>query len=157
MSNAVLIVTPDNVELEPGKIPIDWILKGSPSTCSKILTRSHDWLENMVVWECTAGTFHWHYNQDEAVMVLSGEAIMTTEKGEQRRFGAGDFGFFPAGTSCTWCVPDHFRKVAVLKESVGRPFGFSLKVCNKLLRMAGVVHRSPIIFAPIVVALCAID
>lgn len=157
MSKAVLIVSPDHVELEPGEIPTDWILNGSPSTCSKILIRSHDWLANTVVWECTAGTFHWHYNQDEAVMVLSGEAIMTNDEGQQRQFGAGDFGFFPAGTSCTWCVPDHFRKVAVLKEPVWRPFGFGLKVYNKLLRTAGIARRSPIIFVPIALALLAAD
>jgi hypothetical protein len=77
-------------------------------------------------------------------MVVSGEAIMTNETGEERRFGAGDIGFFPAGTSCTWLVPDHIRKVAVLKETMWRPLGFGLKVWNKLLRTVGLSGKSPL-------------
>ena len=137
MLNGVLIVSPRDVPVEPGGMPPQWILDGDPKTASKIITTSHDWLANMVVWNCSAGSFHWHYNQDEAILVLSGEAFMTDDKGQKQRFAAGDFGFFPAGTSCTWCVPDHFHKVAVLKEAIWRPVGFALKVSNKLLRMVG--------------------
>jgi uncharacterized cupin superfamily protein len=146
MAKGVLIVSPREIALEPGGIPQGWILDGDPKTASKVLTRTHDWLANMVVWSCSAGSFHWHYNQDEAIMVLSGEAIMTDESGQQKRFGAGDFGFFPAGTSCNWCVPDHFHKVAVLKEATWRPLGLALKVWKKLLRTAGLRGRSPLVF-----------
>lgn len=77
-------------------------------------------------------------------MVVSGEAIMIDEKGEERRLGAGDVGFFPAGTSCTWWVPNHIRKVAVVKESIWRPLGFGLKLWNKFLRAAGLSAKSPL-------------
>lgn len=76
-------------------------------------------------------------------MVVSGEAFMKTENGE-RRFGPGDLGFFPAGTSCTWRVPEGIRKIAVLREPMWRPLGFALKVCHKLLRTIGLAGKSPL-------------
>jgi len=149
MAKSIVAVTLAEVELEPSQmqIPSDWILEGTPQTRSKMLVRTHDWAANIVVWECTAGSYRWHYSQDEAVFVLSGEGLMTDEKGVQRRFGPGDMGFFPAGTTCTWKHPDHFRKVAVLKESMWRPLGFGFKVWCKLLRMIGLGGRSSLMVA----------
>jgi hypothetical protein len=71
-------------------------------------------------------------------MVVSGEVFIIDEKGEEQRLGPGDLGFFPAGTSCVWRVPDRVRKIAVLRESRWRPLGFGLKVWNRLLRTAGI-------------------
>jgi uncharacterized protein len=51
----------------------------------------------ILVWECTAGRFHWHYVKDEVLVVVVGEAFVTNEKGEERRLGPGDLAFFPAG------------------------------------------------------------
>jgi len=144
MPKAIVAATLDNVELEPSNLPAEWILSGTPTTRSKMLVRTHDWLENIVVWECTPGSYRWTYNQDEAVFVLSGEGIMTNDKGEERRFGPGDMGFFPAGTTCTWVHPVHFKKVAVLKESMWRPLGFSFKVWSKLLRKVGLSGKAPL-------------
>jgi uncharacterized cupin superfamily protein len=147
MSKSIVAATPATLELEPTPIPPDWILSGNPEARSKQLARSHDWTTNIVVWECTAGRYKWHYGQDEVVIVISGEGFMTNEKGEERRFGPGDVGFFPAGTSSTWHHPDHFRKVAVVKETMWRPLGFGLKVWNKLLRIAGLTGESPLMLA----------
>jgi uncharacterized protein len=143
MHKSIVAVTLADVELEqPASIPSDWILEGTPQTRSKMLLRTRDWASNIIVWECTAGSYRWYYNQDETLFVLSGEGVMTDAKGEQRRFGPGDMGFFPAGTVCTWRHPDHFKKVAVLKESMWRPLGFCLKVWRKLLRIVGWGRRS---------------
>lgn len=144
MPKSIVAATLDNVELEPTNIPTEWILSGTPKTRSKMLVRTHDWLENIVVWECSPGSYRWTYNQDEAVFVLSGEGIMTNDKGEERRFGPGDMGFFPAGTTCTWHHPVHFKKVAVLKESMWRPLGLSFKVWSKLLRKVGLSGKAPL-------------
>ena len=70
---------------------------------------------------------------------------MNDEKGVERRFGPGDIAFFPAGSNATWRHPDHFRKVAILKESVWRPLGIGLKLWNKLLRMIGITDTSPLL------------
>lgn len=144
MPKSIVAATLDNVELEPSQIPQEWILSGTPQTRSKMLVRTNDWLENIVVWECTPGSYRWTYNQDEAVFVLAGEGIMTNEKGEERRFGPGDMGFFPAGTTCTWHHPVHFKKVAVLKESMWRPLGLAYKVWSKMLRVVGISGKAPL-------------
>lgn len=144
MSTSILSVTPANVQLEPGSIPPEWLLSGNPETRSKILLRTRDWIASVVVWECGAVSYKWHYDQDEAYIVISGEGFMTDETGVERRFGPGDVAFFPAGTNAKWRHPDHFRKVAFLKESVGRPVGFGLKVWNKLLRLVGLTGKLPL-------------
>jgi uncharacterized protein len=139
MSNSMMVVTPREVELPSQLEPIspDWVLSGTPVSRSKTLVRSNDWASNIDVWECNAGRFEWHYSKDEVIFVVSGEAFMLNETGEETRFGPGDVGFFSAGTSCTWRVPVGIRKVAVLREPMWRPIGFGLKVWNKLLRTLG--------------------
>jgi uncharacterized protein len=137
MHKSIMTATPATLELDRfGSIPTDWVLSGKPETKSKMLGRTNDWTANVVVWECTAGGYKWHYDQDEVIIVISGGGFMTNEKGEERWFGPGDVAFFPAGTTATWRHPDHFRKVAVLKESMWRPLGFALKAWKKLVRTA---------------------
>lgn len=144
MSRSILMVNPSVVDLQPEPIPADWILSGTPQARGNKLATSHDWTSTVIVWDCTPGYFKWHYSKDEALLVLSGEAFIMNEKGEERRFGAGDLLFFPAGTSCTWRITEHIRKIAVLRETMWRPFGFVLKATKKLLRMAGLAGKSPL-------------
>jgi uncharacterized protein len=148
MSKSILKATPSEITLsETGSIPADWVLSGDPATRSKMLIRSHDWLAHVLMWECGAVSYKWHYSQDEAYIVLSGEGFMTDESGVERRYGPGDLAYFPAGTTTTWRHPDHFRKVVFVKESVGLPVGFCLKVWTKLLRVLGIAGRLPMLLA----------
>ena len=142
MSKSILIAHPLNTVLAPEPIPPEWILGGNPEAQSHRLVRSRDWVSSVVVWECKAGQFRWHYGTEETILVISGEAFMINEKGEERRFATGDVGYFPAGSECTWRVPDHIKKVAVLRETMWRPIGFSLKAWNKFLRMVGLAGKS---------------
>jgi len=144
---SILVATPATVELEPEPIPPDWIVTGSPVARCKKMVRSHDRTSHIVIWDCTPGSFKWHYCMDEALIIISGEAFMTNEKGEERRFGPGDLGFFPAGTSCTWRITEQLRKVGVLKESLWRPLGLAVKAWHKLLRIVGVASESPLMLA----------
>ena len=137
MYQSIVSSTLADVKLEPGSIPSKWLLSGQPETRSKVLGKSRDRLGHVVLWECGAVSYKWHYGKDEAYIVLSGEGFMTDEKGVERRFGPGDVAFFPAGTNATWRHPDHFRKIAVLKDSIWRPLAFGLKACSKLLHIAG--------------------
>jgi hypothetical protein len=134
----VVVASPATIELEPEPIPQEWIVSGTPVARSKNLSRSRDLVSSLVVWDCTEGCFRWHYKQDETLLVVSGEAFIINEDGEERRFGPGDVGFFPAGTTRTWRVVNHIRKVAVLRETMWRPLGLCLKVCKKLFRVVGV-------------------
>ena len=137
MYEPIVSSTLADVKLEPGSIPSAWLLSGQPETRSKVLGKSRDRLGYVVLWECGAVSYKWHYSKDEAYIVLSGEGFMTDEKGVERRFGPGDVAFFPAGTNATWRHPDHFRKIAVLKDSIWRPLAFGLKACSKLLHITG--------------------
>src|SRR5262245_47920666 len=92
------------VDLQPAPISPKWILAGTPQARSKTLAKSHDGTSSILVWECSAGRFNWHYSEEELAVVIHGEAFITNEKGEERRLGQGDTGFFPAGSSCTWRV-----------------------------------------------------
>jgi uncharacterized cupin superfamily protein len=141
---SIVMATPASVDLDPEPIPQEWILSGTPVARSKNLVRSRDWTSSVVVWDCTAGRFTWHYSQDETILVISGEAFLLLENGEERRFGPGEVGFFPSGTTCTWRVADYIRKVAVLRESMWRPLGFCLKAWKKLLRVMGLAGKSPL-------------
>jgi len=134
--------SPASIELESEPIPEKWILSGEPVARSRNISRSRDLASSVVVWDCTAGRFRWHYNQDETLLVVSGEMFLTIENGEERRFGPGDVGFFPAGTVHTWRVDSHIRKVAVLRETIWRPLGFCLKAWKKLLRVVGLTQPS---------------
>ena len=132
-----------DVNLEPGSIPSKWLLSGQPGTRSKVLGKSQDRLAYIMLWECGAVSYKWHYSKDEAYIVLSGEGFMTDERGVEHRFGPGDVAFFPAGTDATWRHPDHFRKVAVLKEPIWQPIGLGLKAWSKLVQMFGLAGNSP--------------
>ena len=135
MYESILCSTLTDVKLEPDSIPPHWLLNGQPETRSKIIGQSRDRLGYIVVWECGAVSYKWHYSRDEAYIVLSGEGFMTDEKGVEHRFGPGDVAFFPAGTNATWRHPDHFRKVAVLKYSIWPPLAFGMKTWSKLLHI----------------------
>jgi uncharacterized cupin superfamily protein len=147
MSKSIVKVTPADLELESDLIPANWLLSGAPETRSKLLLRTHDLLATVIYWECGAVSYKWHYPVDEAYIVISGEGFMTDEKGVEYRFGPGDVAFFPAGTKATWRHPDHFKKVAFLKESFGSPVGLCLKACSKLLRLLGLKSGPQLLFA----------
>lgn len=137
LSDSITMLTPAMAELEPEPFPPGWVVSGSPQARCKKVVRSDDRTSHIVVWDCTPGSFKWHYGMDEAIVVISGEAFMVNDKGEERRFGPGDLGFFPAGTSCTWRITEHLLKVGVLKESMWRPLGLAVKAWHKVLRLVG--------------------
>lgn len=138
-SNEITIARPLKLDFGATTAPIfpDWVLNGTPSTRTWNVTKSHDRRSNIVVWECTAGSFEWHYDSDETVVLVAGEVFITNEKGEERRLGPGDLAFFPAGSSCRWRVPEYVRKVAVLRQTTWLPLALVLWTWNKLLTITG--------------------
>ena len=139
-ANSIVIKTAasaDLAHLAPAPICADWILDGTPQARSKILAKSHDRTAVIMVWECTAGRFNWHYSEDEVVVVVEGEVFINMGAGEERRLGKGDMGFFPAGSSCTWRVDDGIKKIAVLRKDLPPMLGLGVRVWHKLLRVVG--------------------
>jgi len=146
MSESIVITRP--LTFEPGAkaepvVPA-WVLEGVPLTRFWDVVRSRDRTSNIVVWECTAGRFEWHYTSDETVVVISGEVFITTQKGEEQRLGPGDLGFFPAGTSCVWRVPERVRKIAILRQTMWPPLGLVLRIWYRLMRITGLRGKSPL-------------
>jgi uncharacterized protein len=142
MSKSIVIETTALAELQASPISPDWILAGAPVARSKMLTKSLDGNSYIMVWECTAGRFNWHYTEDETVVIISGEVFITTEKGEEKRLGQGDMGFFPAGSSCTWRINDRVKKVAFLRKDLPPPLGIVVRAWHKFLRVAGLRGQS---------------
>jgi uncharacterized cupin superfamily protein len=145
--NEPLIITPATLDLQSQPEPPQTILSGEPASRHSKLLINRDKLTTLMLWDCTPGSFRWHYAKDETVFVVSGEAFMTAEKGEERRFAAGDVGFFPAGYTCTWRVTQTFRKVALIKENIWMPLAWCIKVGNKLLAITGMAKKSSLLLA----------
>ena len=131
-----------DIQLDPDPIYEKWILSGNPIARSKTLALSPDGAAKAAVWDCTSGSFYWHYRQDEAVLFLSGDAYLLEESGKQQRFAGGDFAFFPAGTIAKWRVDTYVRKIAFLHEPVS-PFAVpALRFWNKLMRKFGLIRQT---------------
>jgi uncharacterized protein len=143
MPTSIVIDAATTADLKAIPITLDWVLEGTPETRAQELARSHDLTSYVAVWDCTAGTFKWDYNKDEALVVLSGEAFITDERRQERRIGPGDVVFFPAGSSATWRVPHYIKKVAFLRHTMPRPCGFGVIAWNRFLQMVGLAKRSP--------------
>jgi len=144
MSKSIVVAPATTADRTAGPVTPSWVLSGKPETRSKELARSHDRTSNVMAWDCTAGSFTWHYNKDEVLVVLEGEAFITNETGEERRIGPGDVVFFPAGTSSKWHVPKYIRKVAFLRHTMPRPFGLAVLAWNLFLRIVGLRVASPL-------------
>jgi uncharacterized cupin superfamily protein len=135
MSKSLVFVAAGASDLKPAPIPADWILSGTPDTRNKELARSADRTAMVMDWSCTAGRFTWHYPEDEVLVVVSGEAFITDERGVEHRLGPGDLGFFPAGSSATWRITSQVRKFAVIRTNLPGFLVFALRVWNRLRRM----------------------
>lgn len=142
--DGVIMGTAESCELNPEPISGPCILSGNPVARSKVVARSKDWSSSVVIWDCTAGSFRWHYGQDEVIVIVSGDMVLLLPDGTERRFSAGDYVFFPAGSVAQWRVDSYIRKVALLKEPMWRPLGFAMKAWNKILRNLGMTAHAPI-------------
>ena len=132
MTQPIVFAAPAEVDLSPNPICPEWVIEGNPQARSSTLARSADGTSSVVAWSCTAGRFNWHYNVDETLHIISGEAFVSDENGEVRRLAPGDVVFFPAGSHSVWYIPKEVRKLAVCRHSMPRPVGLLLKIWNGL-------------------------
>ncbi len=97
--------------------PIDptWILEGDPQASSIILSETADRSVLTVQWKCTPGKFNWHYDYDEPLYVLSGEAVIRDLSNQREyRLTAGSSMLFPRYSSAQWTVTRTITKIAVV-------------------------------------------
>ncbi|MCX8995735.1 cupin domain-containing protein [Rhizobiaceae bacterium BDR2-2] len=107
-----------------------WIVEGTPHARESVHSKGDDDASVTALWDCTAGTFRWHFGWDETVVILAGEVHITAEDGSERVLQAGDIAYFKAGTWATWRIDDYLRKVAFVR----RPFPGLLVTAMKLKR-----------------------
>ena len=127
--------------LNESRMPPSWLISGEPETRYKLLGKTKDKLGYFMVWECGAATFQWHYGSDEFLTIISGEAFLKQPDGAERHFKVGDTAFFPAGSRAMWRVPNHVRKIAVLKPSMIYPIAFLARASMKVLLNLGIVKQ----------------
>lgn len=105
-----------------------------------VLSRSSDSSATALLWDCTKGVFSWHYDIDETVYVLEGQAIIRDDSGVERVIAAGDQVLFRAGSHAVWRVDDYIRKVAFCRSPVPAPLMLAARVMRKLVKIAGLTH-----------------
>jgi uncharacterized protein len=120
----IQISASDGVSFNPAPIRPGDILAGQPVARNSLLFKSADRLQYTLLWHCTAGSFRWHYDEDETIMVLEGGMVLHFDDGSMRSCGRGDVVFFPAGTSCVWVIEQEVKKLALFRTPV--PFLFTL-------------------------------
>lgn len=120
--------------LEPKDAPIEpsWILSGDPKARSALHSISEDGAATTTVWDCTAGSFRWHFGWDETVLILEGSVDVTAEDGSRRTLAAGDVAFFAAGTTAVWEIPVYVRKLAFCRRPFPAPVSAALRLRDRL-------------------------
>jgi uncharacterized cupin superfamily protein len=97
-----------------------WILSGQPQARSSAHSSGADGGGSTNVWDCTAGSFRWHFAWDETVLILEGGVSVTSPAGHRTSLKAGDVAYFPAGTAWTWEVENYVRKLAFHRRPSSR-------------------------------------
>jgi hypothetical protein len=115
--------------LEPAPIVSADVISGAPVARSRQLSSSGDGRLTTHLWECTAGTFNWHFGVDEIVQIVEGEVRIDDPAGDVRVLRAGDVAHFPRGTTAVWTVPEYVLKFAVLRHP-----GLAARVAGRLRR-----------------------
>ncbi|SON57730.1 hypothetical protein HDIA_4189 [Hartmannibacter diazotrophicus] len=141
-------VVPSADNLEPAPIPPEWIVDGAPVARMTVLAESADGGVTTTLWDCTAGTFRWHFTWEETVHIVEGEVIVTDLSGRTRRLVAGDVGYFPGGTWALWHVPEHVRKIAFCRQPAPRIAIKALRLFSGLLTRLTRPHGSGFSKAP---------
>ncbi|HKU97159.1 MAG TPA: cupin domain-containing protein [Vineibacter sp.] len=123
--------------------PIDpaWIIDGAPMARVAPLSRSADGRVWTDLWECTAGSFHWHYEINETIHVLDGAATVTDRDGAVWHLKPGDVIQFLVGTKAHWHIPHYVRKVAFCSEPVPGALASWLRVQGRIRNAAASVVR----------------
>ena len=123
-------------QLRATPINPDWIIDGSPTARTASLSRSADGSVWTDLWDCTRGSFHWHYHINETIHIVDGGAIITDSDGTVWDVKAGDVIQFLVGTKAHWNVPHYVRKVAFCSRPLYGPAATLLRVQERLRNVA---------------------
>lgn len=122
------------VPMQEAPIEPSWILEGTPQARVSSSSPGFDGKSGVAIWDCTAGTFRWHFLHEETVVIMEGEVHVTAQDGTQRLLRVGDVAFFAAGTWATWRIDSYVRKVAHNRRPTPKAIAAGLKVARYLKR-----------------------
>lgn len=129
---SIVAANVDAIVMKPAPINPDWILEGSPVARVGDIVKSTDRTTNSAVWDCTAGTFNWHFGIDETVHILDGEVEVSAPGFGPRVLRAGDVTLFRAGTTARWHVPVYVRKIAFCRHPLPWPMGVAARALSRI-------------------------
>lgn len=112
--------TADSMKMEPSPIKPDWIISGQPTARVANHSQSPDKWSQTALWDCTAGTFNWHFDWDETVIILDGDVHVTSQSGQVNTLRVGDVAYFAAGSRAVWQIDDYVRKLAFVRRPLPR-------------------------------------
>ncbi len=101
-----------------------------------------------MLWDCTAGEFHWYYDTDETLYVLNGAVVVSDDDGVEHKLGPGDHVHFPAGAHAIWRIESYVRKIAFVRTPTPRPVMLPLLVWKRLSFAWSEQRRRGLPFAP---------
>jgi hypothetical protein len=87
-----------------------------------------------ILWDCTAGQFHWHYDFDETLHFVEGKVTIADGHGEPRTLGPGDVLYFPKGSHALWTVHEYIRKVAFCRRALPGPAASLIRAISAIKR-----------------------
>ena len=61
------------------------------------------------IWTCGVSEFNWHYDSEEACLIIEGE-VTVTYGSKSVTITEGDYVVFPKGLSCVWKVTKAVKK-----------------------------------------------
>lgn len=120
------------IDLDPSPIEPSWIIEGNPQARSRVLSTSACNTATTLIWSCTEGKFNWHYDVDEAIVILEGSIVLEGDGMPPKRYGIGDVIHFRRGAHAKWHVEGYVRKIAFLRQTNPFPLGIAIRGANKL-------------------------
>ena len=115
---SVLFANVSHDGLVAAPIPAAWVRAGTPHARWKPLGESADGHALLALWDCTAGSFEWHFGGEETIVIVEGEVTIRDATGAERRLVKGDVARFPPMSNYTWTVDTYVRKVAILRKNI---------------------------------------
>jgi uncharacterized protein len=121
----------------------DWVVDGTPEARGCPLFETSDQCANVHEWECTRGRFVWHYDVDEIVYIVEGDArIKDLATGLSTNITAGTSVLFQRGSSAEWTVDGYIRKVAINHVPLSPKITLLRNAWRRLKRLLGKTERA---------------
>jgi uncharacterized cupin superfamily protein len=134
ISRALIEAANTSSKMTPSPIERSWIIEGNPIAQLSFLSKSADGQAWTVVWQCSAGKFHWYYDLDETILILDGTIVIESDWMPPTRYGPGDVIFFKHGARAKWHVEGHVRKLAFCRKTQPILLSFAVRAFSKIKR-----------------------